>query len=147
MLDFQRLVGEFHDAIGEQSPSSPTMPDDKTRMLRARLILEEAFETVQALVGGDAAWNMGIAAVQEIDCSADPNLIGVVDGIADTLFVLFGTADVLGVDMDPVFEEVASNNALKTKNGRDATGKLIKSPNHPPPRIRELLEKMGWQGK
>lgn len=126
MLDFQRLVGEFHDAIGEQSPISPTMPDEKTRMLRARLISEEAQETIDALLAGD--------------------LVEAVDGLADMLYVVFGTADALGVDLDPVFEEVHRTNLAKG-NKRDEHGKVRKPANWEPPRIRELLEKMGWQGK
>jgi len=34
---------------GQETPSKPTIPDEATRLLRARLILEEALETISAL--------------------------------------------------------------------------------------------------
>ncbi|RME85522.1 MAG: hypothetical protein D6785_04320, partial [Planctomycetota bacterium] len=45
----QKRVEEFMRLAGQEIPEVPTLPDEKTRLLRSKLILEEALETIHAL--------------------------------------------------------------------------------------------------
>ena len=42
-------IKAFMQKVGQETPEIATIPDEKTRILRAKLILEEALETVEAL--------------------------------------------------------------------------------------------------
>jgi len=42
-------IKAFMQKVGQDTPEIATIPDEKTRILRAKLILEEALETVEAL--------------------------------------------------------------------------------------------------
>jgi predicted HAD superfamily Cof-like phosphohydrolase len=67
----------------------------------------------------------------------------IADGLADLLYVVFGTAVAYGIPMDGVFAEVHRSNM--TKLGSDgkpvigAEGKRLKGPGYVPPNIRPLL--------
>lgn len=45
----QQRVEEFMGKFGQEVPDKPTMPDEDTRLLRAKLIFEETLETIYAL--------------------------------------------------------------------------------------------------
>jgi predicted HAD superfamily Cof-like phosphohydrolase len=119
MNRWQWLVADFHnrfgvrDAIGEK----PELHDGE---LRARLILEEATETQEAIARGDLA--------------------AAVDGLADTIYVCLGAAVTWGVDLDPIFEAVHQTNMLKVGGTTRADGKVLKPEGWQPPDIEKLLE-------
>jgi predicted HAD superfamily Cof-like phosphohydrolase len=95
-------------------------------MRRARLIVSEASEFLEAADQAD--------------------LVEMVDALADILVVTYGTAIELGVDLEPVFEEVHRSNMSKN-GGRDAGGKVLKGPAFSPPDVAGELIKQGWPGK
>jgi hypothetical protein len=45
----QQRVEKFMALANQEVPSRPTMPDEKTRRFRAKIILEEALETIKGL--------------------------------------------------------------------------------------------------
>ena len=121
---FMRGVNERNgrevQAIGETSAI-------RDAELRARLIREEADETVKAILEGD--------------------LVEAIDGLCDLLYVALGTAVSFGVDLEPFWEEVHANNMTKLA-GPIVDGKLRKPEGWKPPRIRELLRELyGWEGE
>ena len=146
-------VRAFMQKVGQETPSSPMIPDERTRLLRAKLILEEAIETINALgvevrlrgTGGQA----GIVTVDPHELAfaikGEVDLEGVVDGCADISVVTVGTLIAFGVDDEPILEEVDRANLRKFGPGSYARedGKWIKPPDWTPPDILGVLERQG----
>jgi len=147
-------VAEFMRAAGQDAPDAPTVPDQETRILRAKLILEEALETVEALgvevaVPGhsDAIW------IDRDELRFEPredgavDVEGVVDGCADISVVTVGTLIAFGVDDEPILEEVDAANLRKFGPGshRREDGKWIKPEDWTPPDIVGRLREQGWK--
>lgn len=117
----QRGVQEFHKKYGCVVLHSPRMPDAKTLLLRARLIVEEAGEFMNAANNED--------------------MVGMCDALADLLYVTYGTAVVMGVDMEPISAEVQRSNMTKDGGGQDSGGKVMKGPDFEEPDIAgQLME-------
>lgn len=117
MNPMQQMVQDFHRKYDNPSLDNPELPDDATLVLRARLIVEEAGEFLKA--------------------ASHKDMIEMVDALCDILYVTFGTADVMGVDLEPFFNEVQRSNM--TKEGKDDSGKIQKGPNYSPPDLRSIL--------
>ena len=120
----QRMVQEFHEKYGLPAAASPTMPTIKDRMRRARLIVGEAAEFLEAADKSD--------------------FIEMVDALADILVVTYGTAVEMGVDLEPVFREVHRSNMSKN-GGLDAGGKVLKGAAFSPPDIPRELAGQGYR--
>ena len=140
---YQR-VKEFMQRVGQDTPEIATVPDEKIRILRAKLILEEALETVAALgvtvhVGGTEVLEEGLeyAAPNEVDMKE------VVDGCADISVVTVGTLIAFGIDDEPVLEEVDASNLRKFGEGsyRREDGKWMKPPGWTPPDIMAAIDR------
>lgn len=136
-------VREFMQRAGQQTPDQTTIPDAATRVLRAKLIVEEALETVAALgvelaVEGEAG---RVKIERDADLTFQPSgsvdLEGVVDGCADISVVTIGTLIAFGVDDAAVLEEVDQANLRKFAPGsyRREDGKWMKPPDWRPPNI------------
>lgn len=145
MTDHQDRIRKFMVLAGQRCPTIPTMPDEETRRLRAKLILEECLETIHALGLSVITINpqqQGVimSNVHIIPFSA-PDMVEVIDGLADISVVTYGTAIAMGVDMDPIIKEVDQNNLAKFGPGgyRRDDGKWIKPPGHKKPDISGLL--------
>lgn len=122
----QSYVRMFHEKYGALVNDVPTKLDDKTLMLRARLICEESVEFLSSASKGD--------------------YIEMVDALCDILYVVYGTGVSLGVDLEPIFAEVQRSNMTKDGGGQDSGGKVIKGPNFNPPDIAKKLKEQGWVG-
>lgn len=117
--DMQHMVRDFMIKMEQVRGTTPEMRD---HMLRFRLIWEESHELCHAILAGDFAQS--------------------IDGMCDLLYVVFGTAEAFGINLQPFFEEVHRTNMLKEKNTKDRWGKVIKPEGWQPPRIREMLDKL-----
>jgi len=142
-----RRVREFMKKAGQETPADVTIPDAATRILRAKLILEEALETVHALGvvvrAGDAAGPELIEGHLYYSDGREPDLEGVVDGCADISVVTIGTLIAFGVDDEPVLEEVDRANLRKFAEGswRRDDGKWMKPPDWTPPDIAGAIDR------
>jgi predicted HAD superfamily Cof-like phosphohydrolase len=128
-------------------PLKPVLPDLKVRHLRAKLILEEALETINALGFKAEVYEDGDTYLTRNDETI--SLEGIADGCADISVVTIGALSACGIQDNPILEEVDGNNLLKfgpeaILNGAhwNADGKWVKPKNHPAPRISEVLEKL-----
>jgi len=121
----QKGVQEFHEKYGCMVHYEPTMPDAETRLLRARLIVEEAGEFMAAANNQD--------------------MVGMCDALADLLYVTYGTAVVMGVDMEPISDEVQRSNMTKDGGGADSGGKIMKGPDFEEPDIVGKVRDQGWR--
>ncbi len=121
MNNAQRMVQEFHEQFDIHVSHTPSIPDEPTQTLRKRLIQEE-FEELQE-------------ALQEKD------LPSIAKELADLLYVVYGTAVSLGIDMEPVFQEVHRSNMSKVGGYKREDGKWVKPPTYSPAKIEPLLNK------
>ena len=139
-------VKTFMQKVGQDTPAGAAVPDEKTRILRAKLILEEALETVEAL--GVRVHTKGVEVTEEgVDYSGDGevNLQEVADGCADISVVTIGTLIAFGIADEPLLEEVDASNLRKFGEGsyRREDGKWMKPPGWTPPDIMGAIDK-GW---
>jgi predicted HAD superfamily Cof-like phosphohydrolase len=158
VYDPQYDVREFMETFGQEVPVKPTLPDEKTRVLRARLIYEEAMETVRAL-GCDlvARGHDGedVSASFSIEAGDHPvDMVGIADGCADILVVTHGCALACGIDIYPVFNEVHRSNMSKLWTNEETgekevrkreDGKVLKSPDYSPADVKGELFKQHWE--
>lgn len=120
---FQRMVHEFHTVCHLGAPDRPAL-EGFPGALRVSLIEEEAAELARAV--------------------ADRDMVGMIDALCDLLYVTYGAAVCLGVDLEPFFQEVHRSNMAKRGGPIRADGKQLKPAGWQPPRIAELLaEQMG----
>jgi predicted HAD superfamily Cof-like phosphohydrolase len=120
----QKWVRDFHVKYGGEYSDKPVMLSDKARFRRARLIIAEAAEFM--------------------DAAGKDDMVEMVDALADLLYVTYGTAVEMGVDIEPVFAEVQRSNMTKDGGGQDSGGKILKGPNFSPPDLVSVLKEQGW---
>lgn len=102
-------------------PADYEIPNQQTRELRARLILEEALESIHAL-GFDVKIERGPISshinIETIDVlsfvsNRTPDLEGIIDGCCDTIYVATGTLCAIGAPDIPHMNEVCKANDAK----------------------------------
>lgn len=115
MYKCQTQVNEFHTTFGYGSGdyANPKKMKHARRVFRARLIREEIREFVEA-----------------------NNIVDQADALADALYFLLGTADDMGIDLEPIFDIVHKCNMNKL--GPD--GKPIHREDG------KILKPEGWTG-
>lgn len=123
----QAKVEEFMKACGQEVKTRPELVDEKTRVLRKDLMVEE-LEGVDELL-----WSMHKG-----------DIVGIADGLADLLYVVLGTAAAYGIDAEAVFNEVHRSNM--TKVGPDGTvirredGKILKPDTFSPADVATVVD-------
>ena len=123
--DWYQDIIDFHKACKHHIGEKPTFPLNEVCKLRHTLISEEVKETLEALAKDD--------------------LVGVADGIADSIVVLLGTAVSYGIDIRPIWDEVHRTNMAKAGGKKRADGKSLKPEGWQPPKVEELLIKQGME--
>jgi predicted HAD superfamily Cof-like phosphohydrolase len=119
------MVAAFHRAFGLHRRRSPSLEDvDRPLLeLRTRLLDEETAEFAAA--------------------AAQRDLIGMADALADVVYVAYGTAITVGVDLDAVLDEVHRSNMSKLDGeGRPVLrddGKVLKSPRYFRPDVAGVI--------
>lgn len=146
----QERIEAFMAAGGHQVPDKPTVPSRECRMLRAKLILEECLETIQALgfevvPAGDAdhVHKHGVSFRE-----AHPvNMIEVADGCADISVVTIGTLSAFGIADESLLREVDRSNMEKFRDGvkHDQYGKIMKPAGWTPPDVLSVLKDQGME--
>lgn len=136
-------VRAFMLHAGQGTPEALTMPDDATRLLRARLLLEEVIETIHGL--GCYVLRAGSGpngAEVVLSAHRRPDLVEIADGCADVAVVATGTLIACGMPDAALMALVDANNLAKFGPGHTIRddGKLVKPPDHRPPDIAALLK-------
>ena len=125
MRSAQLNLRDFHEKFGLTVNDTPTIPGDDVLQFRVNLINEEAEEFEQA--------------------AKARNLVEMADALADVIYVALGAAVSLGIDLEPVFEEVHRSNMTKVWSDgqvrRREDGKVIKPPTYSPANIAQELER------
>lgn len=135
----------------QEVPQTPTVPGVATRRLRARLILEECLETIEALgitpkIAGESPDDPGTVIRFDdliFPATHDPDLTEIADGCVDISVVTIGTMSACGLKNRPLLELVDENNLLKIATGSKdpVTGKFKKAPDHPAPDVAGEIER------
>lgn len=132
----QQDVADFHEALELPIGDSPAI---RRPELRAALIMEEAIETCEALTGHKIDWRY---TGDRVSGTEQDRLANVIDGLCDTLVVVYGTAVEAGVDLGPFWDEVHRTNMAKQGGPRRADGKQLKPPGWEPPDIEGILARL-----
>ncbi len=114
------MVKEFHEQFNIHVAPTPSVPDGATKILRNRLIQEEFEEFQEAMQSKD--------------------LPDMAKELADLLYVVYGTAVSLGIDMEPVFKEVHRSNMSKVGGYKREDGKWVKPETYSPASLTTILE-------
>lgn len=147
----QTRIEKFMRLAEQDVPCEPTVPDSPTRLLRAKLIFEEAMETIDAL-GVDVmvapqpqqrdpvALHEGFYELK-INPDRPPNMIEIADGCADISVVTIGTLSACGIADKPLLKEVDESNLRKFAPGcsKREDGKHLKPPDWKAPDIAKVL--------
>ncbi len=154
----QANIETFMRGAQQELPKVPTQPSPKDCVLRSRLILEEALETIAGL--GVRVWvgyellenprkgvnksNLGSKIV--FDTCGTFDMVEVADGCADISVVTIGTLSACGIKDHALLEEVDKSNTAKIEGGhKDEHGKWIKPANWTAPDIMSILKSQGYQ--
>jgi predicted HAD superfamily Cof-like phosphohydrolase len=117
--DIVTLMKQYNQQVKE----SPQLPGAETRLLRARLVFEEALEfvkgcgcTVTRSIAGSHGEDQA-AVIDEIgvvlDPSGTPDFVEYVDACIDQLVVTYGALNAAGVKVQPAWDEVQRSNMSK----------------------------------
>ena len=120
MISEQKMVEDFHVKYGAVTANKPTMLDAASMIRRMSLITSEAAEFSDACRAGD--------------------FTEMVDALVDLLYVTYGAAVEMGVDLEPCFVEVHRSNMTKDGGGKDSGGKVLKGPNFSPPNLEAIID-------
>jgi predicted HAD superfamily Cof-like phosphohydrolase len=117
--DIVTLMNQFNQQVKE----SPELPDPETRLLRARLVFEEALEFVKGcgctvtmpLAGSNCEEQAAVidAIGVVLDPNGTPDFAEYVDGCIDQLVVTYGALNAAGVKAQPAWDEVQRSNMSK----------------------------------
>lgn len=137
-------VKQFHEAMGVPVASKPTMPDEATRVLRCRLLLEETLEFIRA--SGCVVkflFNGRMTAVSMPEAGT-PDLAAMAQENEDVVYIAMGNRGAMGTDVR-VFDEVHRANMAKVgPDGvrKDERGKVLKPEGWKPPDVERVLREM-----
>lgn len=144
-MSHRARVRAMMQGFGQTTPDALTMPTIHDRKRMCNLLLEEVFEFVDAcglsvIVTSSDREHVSI----NLDATAAPRFIDMVDGMADISVVLHGATNGCGISdwaWERILEEVDNNNLLKIQNGHldPASGKFIKPKDHPKPNLVDIL--------
>lgn len=137
-------VAEFHRAMGFPTNDRPTAVADERVRLRAALIAEEFFETLEAMFECSFAGPRDRVMTRIQDGQPRVSMPDMVDGLADLDYVIEGTRLEFGIDGGPIAEEVHLANMAKAGGPKSPTGKQLKPEGWTPPDIEDELRKQGW---
>jgi predicted HAD superfamily Cof-like phosphohydrolase len=146
----QKQVNEFMLKAEQALPPTPTVAVQKTRLLRIKLILEEALEFADAC-GVEITLGDGVTLSSVKDCDFTqvkaPDLVLMADALCDLPYVVEGSGSAFGLDLEPLQEEVHRSNMSKFIDGhRDPGGKWIKGPSYSPANLAPIIEDQRMHG-
>jgi predicted HAD superfamily Cof-like phosphohydrolase len=114
--DIVTLMTQFEQEV----KLAPELPDAGTRLLRARLVFEEALEFVRGCgctVTLSGSGDVGPAVIDDIrvmpDANGAPDFTEYVDGCIDQLVVTYGALCAAGVKAQSAWDEVQRSNMSK----------------------------------
>lgn len=147
MNKIQSQVKDFMLKAQQSCPDKPEVPSLESRILRARLSLEEVLEFIEAsglelkipATLHDKSAHMDYFNI--VESSNPPNIAEIADSIGDLSYVNYGAANAWGIDMEEIEDAIHLNNMTKFNDGWvDENGKLRKGPNYEPVNLSKFFE-------
>lgn len=120
----QSDVAIFMEACGQEVKISPSY--EHANLQQANLYLELIREEFEELKEGHA----------------NKDIVEVADAAGDLIWVILGLCNTLGINIAPVWHQIAVSNMSKTVDGqvmKRADGKILKPDTYFPPDIRKAL--------
>ncbi len=117
------LVMEWHTTYGVPVGEKPKWLDSERLELRLELIREEHYELLRAV--------------------EHHSIVDVADALGDLVYVIYGMAIEMGINLDAILAEIQRSNMSKL--GEDGKpiyredGKVLKGPNYSPPDLKSVL--------
>ena len=149
MTKLRDQVSAFHRAFGVAERSTPGIPDDETVKLRLKLIGEEFCELLEACGYRGASIAIWGRLTDALSAAPKMDLVAAVDALGDMQYVISGTYLSVGVDDEPITDEIHASNC--TKLGADGkpvvlpSGKIGKSDSYRKPDLKAVLVAQGWK--
>lgn len=146
------MVREFHEAFGHPVSDTLTEQTEELRLLRVRLVFEEAIELAEAL-GVDVSvrpTRFEHRLSVEVLGGVSPDMVEAADALGDLEYVTHGASLVFGIPQARTFEEIHRSNMSKL--GEDGKpiyredGKVLKGPNFSPPDLVRVMRGAGHDG-
>lgn len=145
-MDDVQVIRHFMKSVGQNTPDSPTEPTREEKLLRAKLILEEAIELINSLgvsVSSMVPQGELINSTEDLYFNNDLmfDMVGVVDGCCDLYWVgVGGVAVSCGFSLREPLDEVNRSNLSKIDNGyRREDGKWVKGKNYSPAKLDDKV--------
>lgn len=151
--EHQQRVDEFMRLAEQEVPEAPVIPNEKTRILRAKLILEEALETIREGLGVDVLIDhgnsiktvgFGNVIMENLDFNVvrDADLEQIADGCADVKVVTTGTLSACGIADEALQHAIDCSNLEKFSPGgrKREDGKWLRGPEWKKPDLNAILE-------
>ena len=112
--DIVTLMRQFEQEVKD----SPELPDSATRLLRARLVFEEALEFVKACgctvtMSSSTETPVIDNIAVKLDPNGKPDFVEYVDGCIDQLVVTYGALNAAGIQAQSAWDEVQRSNMSK----------------------------------
>ena len=146
MSKLQLQVAEFMRLFDQTIEPAPTVPSRQAIALRARLIVEETFELLEALYGaGLPEWSIAQKLVGDVVFTRDPrvDLAAFAGACGDLDYVVEGARLAFGIDGGPIADAIHKANMAKV-GGEVRDGKRLKPAQWTPPDIEgELVKQTG----
>lgn len=125
---------EFHQTFAPDQVNDE--PEDQIE--RRMNLIEEEFEEVMQALNDMHRYVLGYNSF-----TAEEVMVEVAAELADLLYVVYGTAEELGIPLDKVFNAIHQANMAKVWDDgtvhRNDYGKVLKPPNHQKADIRKVL--------
>ena len=116
MIDYVEMMKEFHKTFDVPISKEPKLINDNDFIRRLSLISSENGELNDAVRQKD--------------------IVEIADALGDLLYVVFGMAVEMGLDIDEIFKQIHKSNMSKANADgtvtKDVGGKIIKSANYKP---------------
>ena len=137
------LVRQFHQVYSLPVKKVPSLATDRIHM-RMGLILEETAELVGAVYGDEAQEIMESAwtSAHSVD-DGTRNLVETADALGDIVYVVYGMALEMGIDLPAVLSQIQASNMSKLMPDGSVKlrddGKVLKGPDYFRPEIAKIL--------
>lgn len=141
----ESVVKEFHEVFNHPIADKPTVGTAEMRILRAKLLLEEVLEFIEA---SGLLWiHNPDSPVLDIDIisepTSEPDIVEMADALGDIRYVTDGANLVFGFPQNAILNEIHASNMSKL--GEDGKpiyredGKVMKGPKYFKPNIAKIL--------
>lgn len=125
---------EFEQKIEEHTPTVLSLKE--TIALRKKLITEEYLETIEALDILDEQLEDEVFNKDELEILVE----NTAKELADLVYVTYGTAERLGIDLDEGFDIVHESNMSKIGGKKREDGKLLKPKTYIAPDMKSVVQ-------